>query len=172
MARTADGDVLVSHLVDDEHTHQVEEETGFAMTSGALSRRRYPLPSPVKQIAFRGMNLSVGRFGANAVRSILQKVLITGKPRTEARFAREIQLLEDDIVIHDHIDIADAPGMTVTDLTAGSDATSIYVANSNTFQESVLTPWVDLSEHTEALNRLRHLSLPPRRVFGGADEDE
>jgi hypothetical protein len=29
----------------------------------------------------------------------------------------------------------------LTELAAGSDATSIYVANSNVYQESVLCPW-------------------------------
>ncbi len=172
MARTSDGDVLVSHLVDDQHNQQVDATAGFALASGSLSRRRHPLPSPVKQIAFRGMNLSVGRFGANAVRTILQKVLITGKPRTGARFAREVVMTDDDVVIHDHLDLRDVPDMTVTDLATGSDATSIYVANSNTFQESVLTPWTDLSEHVGALNRDRRISLPPRHVFGDASEEE
>ncbi|MFU8806688.1 MAG: hypothetical protein ACNA8W_22965, partial [Bradymonadaceae bacterium] len=87
LAKTTDGDVLVSHLVDDFEIEIDLDGSRFA-ASGPMSRRRQPLPSPVKQIAFRSMNLSVGRFSANLVRSILQKVLITGKPRTDALFRR------------------------------------------------------------------------------------
>ena len=51
----------------------------------------------------------------------------------------------------------------------GSDATSIYVANSNTFQESVLLPWVDLRDHVPALNESGRVELPPRVVRGRGD---
>ena len=131
--------------------------------SGALSKRKQHLPSPVKQVAFRGMNLTVGRYNASLVRSTLQKVLITGKPRTDVQFSRQIELGDDGIVVKDRID-ARGSKVHLRRLAVGSDATSIYVANSNTFQESTLCPWVDLTPHLERLNRERVLDLPPRRV--------
>ncbi len=48
----------------------------------------------------------------------------------------------------------------------GSDATSIYVANSNTFQESTLLPWVDLRDQVPALNERRSVDAPPRVLRG------
>jgi len=163
MVQTRSGEVLVSHLID-EHEVEADVEAGRFVARGALSRRRQPLSSPVKQIAFRSMNVSVGRFSANAVRSILQKVLITGKSRTEARFRREFAFTEDQVTIRDALDLTDT-AFEVEHLAVPSDATSIYVANSNTFQESVLLPWVDLDAHVEALNRRRRLELPERRVL-------
>jgi hypothetical protein len=162
IAETEAGDVLVSHLVDD-HELEVDLERGKLAASGWLSRRRQPLPSPAKQIAFRAMNLSVGRVSANLVRGILQKVLITGKPRTSARFRRELHFGNESVVVRDQIDLSKT-AEKLRRLATGSDATSIYVANSNTFQESVLTPWNNLDEHVDAINRERVLSLPPREV--------
>ena len=114
------------------------------------------------------MNISVGRFGANAVRAILQKVLITGKPRTDVRFVREIRFGADDIAIADTIDASAAPSkLTFSDLSVASDATSIYVANSNVFQESVLMPWTDIDPADVAnLNQTRRVALPERRIRG------
>lgn len=167
MLRTDDGDVLVSHLVDEEHSFEVDEERGELRVEGPMSRRRHPLPSPVKQIMFRGMNLSVGRLGPNAVRAVLQKVLITGKPRTAVRFERRLKFGDDNIEITDGID-ATATDDMFADFAIGSDATSIYVANSNTFQESVLSPWLELNEHLGVLNHERRVECPTRSVL----EDE
>lgn len=166
MLRSDDGEVFVSHLVDPEHEAQFKE--GTATIRGAMSKRRYPLPSPVKQMMFRGMNLSVGRLGPNAVRTVLQKVLITGKPRTGIQFERQLTFTDDDISIRDTID-ATATDADFSDFACGSDATSIYVANSNTFQESVLLPWTDLSEHLGVLNHKRRVALPTRDVLAERD---
>jgi len=164
MARTESGDVLVSHLVDDETLIQPSVADGTFRTSGKMSRRRGQLSSPVKQIAFRTMNLSVGRLDANLVRGILQKFLITGKPRTDVRFKRAFRFEEDAIWIADTIDTTGADPVQFTDIAVGSDSTSIYVANSNTFQESTLLPWTDLTEALEPLNRQGFVELAERRV--------
>lgn len=163
IAETTDGDILVSHLVDDSFEVHADESAGVLRVSGVLSKRKYHLPSPLKQVAFRGMNLTIGRYDANLVRSTLQKVLITGKPRTDVRFRREIRFSEAGITIRDHLD-ARGSKVQFKRLAIGSDATSIYVANSNTFQESVLCPWIDLSDRLEALNRTRTLDLPTREI--------
>ena len=166
MLRTSDGTVMVSHLVDEEHLYDIDAEGGVVTVTGKLSKRRYPLSSPVKQILFRGMNLSVGRFGAHLVRQILQKVLITGKPRTEATFTRRLVLGADDVTVDDTLDIRGVQDVTVADVVAGSDATSIYVANSNTFQESVLLPWHPVSAaDVHTLNSTGRLELPQRRAL-------
>jgi hypothetical protein len=153
-----DGVCLVSHLVDDSFKIEVQPEKGIFVASGAMAKRRYPLPSPVKQMAFRSMNISVGRLGPNVVRGILQKVLITGKPRTEVTFKRSFEFLEDSIKIQNVVDAQDSDKSFVS-MATGSDATSIYVANSNTFQESVLLPWNDLDAHVGELNRDRRVEF-------------
>jgi hypothetical protein len=162
MARTTGGDAYVSHLVDD-YDIELDLDRGELVVGGKMCRRRHPLPSPVKQMAFRTMNLSVGRFSANAVRAILQKVLITGKPRTDVTFRRRFKLSDETISIVDEID-ASGESTEFDGLAVGSDATSIYVANSNTFQESVLLPWQEFDEHVDQLNHNRRVVLPERKV--------
>lgn len=164
MLKSATGEVFVSHLVDDFRLEVDLDRERFAV-SGVMARRRHLLPTPLKQMAFRGMNLSVGRFGANAVRSTLQKILISGKPRTAIRFSREVRFDSDDVRILDTLDASQVKDRFAA-CAAGSDATSIYVANSNTFQESVLLPWTDLSEHVATLNRDRRVDLPERSALG------
>jgi hypothetical protein len=162
MAETAEGQVLVSHLVD-EHEHHVDLAAGELVVSGFLSERRHQLSSPLKQMAFRALNLTVGRMDADLMRRTLQKVLITGKPRTPARFQRRIRFTEDRVTVLDSIDLS-ATGYQLVRLSIGSDATSIYVANSNTFQESMLLPWLDLPAEVALLNRNRCHSLPARDI--------
>lgn len=156
LLQTEDGDTLVSHLVDDTFTQNVDVDAGIFEAQGPMSKRRYPLPSPVKQMAFRGMNISVGRLGPNVVRGILQKVLITGKPRTDVTFKRSFKFEDDRIVIQNTVD-ASTTDLEFKSMATGSDATSIYVANSNTFQESVLLPWNDLDHHVATLNHNRNV---------------
>lgn len=158
MLQTTDGDVLVSHLVDD-HEIEAHPDTQTFTARGFLSRRRQPLSSPVKQILFRSMNLTVGRLHANMVRSILQKVLITGKPRTQIRFQRTFQFFDDRIECRDILDISQEK-IHLQHMAIGSDATSIYVANSNTFQESTLLPWRILDEHIENLHHTKTIEFP------------
>jgi hypothetical protein len=163
VARTSDGRVLVSHLVDSENELAVDLERGQLRVSGVMARRRQQFSSPVKQAAFRAMNLTVGRVSGNLVRKTVQRLLITGKPRTEVRFIRTLVFGPDEIVIQDTLELG--KGRTkLEQLAIGSDATSIYVANSNVFQESVLLPWIDLREHLPSLNTTGHAVLPERRV--------
>lgn len=162
--RDEDGEVLTSNFVDD-YALDVDVAAGRFGATGVLSKWKKQLSSPVKQIGFRGINLTVGRFpqSANLVRSTLQKVLITGKPRTDVRFERTFEFGDDTITITDTVD-ATADRRTFRELAVGPDATSIYVANSNVFQESVLLPWTDLSAHCEALNSAGRVTLPARQV--------
>jgi hypothetical protein len=97
----------------------------------------------------------VGRWWPNFLRSTLQKVLITGKRRTEYRFRREFQFGADGIKITSRMEKPPGAAKLVS-LHTGSDATSIYVANSNVYQRSVLLPWramrkllADLNDHNE-----------------------
>jgi hypothetical protein len=168
LLHSEDGDTLVSHLVDDSFKLDAKPNQNTFTATGAMARRRYPLPSPVKQMAFRGMNISVGRLGPNVVRGILQKVLITGKPRTEVEFKRVFEFGENTIIIKNEVD-ASASDKRFDSMATGSDATSIYVANSNTFQESVLLPWNDLDEHVATLNRQRKVDFTIELDFSAED---
>lgn len=136
-ATLADGRTVVSHLVQNDAAITADAEKGIFSVSSVLCRRRHNLPTPFKNIVFRVLLLTIGRFNANLTRSMLQKILITGKPTTPFRFERTIELRADRVIVEDRIDAA-AP---ITRLAVGADGTSIYVANSNVYQESVLCPW-------------------------------
>jgi hypothetical protein len=126
--------VVVTHLIDEENTINANTEDRCFMVEGVFSLRRTKLSSPLKLVIFRLLLLTIGRFAPNLTRSLIQKLLITQKPRTKYRFSREVRFLDDKVEISDEI----KDPIPLKRLSAGSDATSIYVANSNTYQESVL----------------------------------
>ena len=154
---TDDGRVLVSHLVDPDA--RIEVDGNVIRIEGRFGFRKQQLSSPVKQMAFRTLNMTVGRANPNLLRATLQKVLITGKPWADVTFVRTLTVEDDDLIVEDSID-ATQSDLRFTRLLVGSDATSIYVANSNVFQESVLLPWVELPEQLDALARNRRIDLP------------
>jgi hypothetical protein len=95
------------------------------------------------------------------VRAALQKVLILGKAPLPIRFRRTFALEDNRIVVTDEVR---APrSLRWRRLSAGTDATSIYVANSNTFQESRLLPWRHFPEAVKALAAKGTARM--RRVF-------
>lgn len=150
VAELANGKVVVSHLMDELHETTATPETGEFECKGLFSRRQKKLSSPVRLIVFRILNLTISRFWPNLVRSLIQRLLITGKNRTDYRFERTIEFRSDSIKITD----AFPNPIPVKRLSAGSDATSIYVANSNVFQESVVrVPWAHATEDIVTLTR-------------------
>ena len=142
IARDTAGTVLVSHLVDGEFQIEADDAARRYVVSGRLSKRRSKLATPITQVAFRLLNLTLGRFAPNLLRTVLQKILITGKPRTAWRFQREFTLAEGRVTVTTTLTRPDgAPALV--EACFGSDATSIYVANSDVYQRGVLTPWRD-----------------------------
>ncbi len=138
IAESAAGKVIVAHLIDD---HVIECAPGAreCTVSGVLSKRRTALATPMRQIAFRLLTSVVGRFFPGLIRSVIQKLLITGKPRTTHQFRRTLRFLPDAVEITDVV--RPDRGDRLIRIGTGSDATSIYVANSNVFQSSVMLPW-------------------------------
>ena len=135
-----DGTVIVSHLVQEDNliTREMEGEDELRwVVDGVMCKRRSNQMSVLKNLLLRVWCFLIGRFNANLTRSLVQKIAITGKPKTRYRFQREIEILPDRIRVTDRLD----PDIPFKRLSIGSDATSIYVANSLTYQESRLCPW-------------------------------
>jgi len=165
IAKLRDGRILVSHLVDEHHAIQVDETRIGARVDGHMSLRKKMLPTPFKQIIFRAINLTLGRFAPNLLRSTLQKKLIVGKPRTEFRFERRLHFDEESVTITDTLTRPRSEDRIVS-VHAGSDATSIYVANSNVYQESVLLPWRNLGDSfVEQVNTQGQATVSHSLVF-------
>ncbi|GIK20270.1 MAG: hypothetical protein DYG93_05000 [Leptolyngbya sp. PLA2] len=137
IGETADGRVVVTHLVQHDLIVRADPGTGVFEVEGDFCYRRRNQMTVLKQLILRAWVLTIGRFNANLTRSLVQKVAITGKPKAPYRFARRVEIAGDRVVVTDRFP-ADMP---LRRLSVGSDATSIYVANSNVYQESVLCPW-------------------------------
>lgn len=150
IGRLDDGGVLVTHLQDEQHRVDADPELRRFRVEGVFSRRSSKLSSPMRQIAFRLINITLGRFAPNLVRFLLQKLLITGKKRTAFRFARTIAFDDAAITIEDELPDA----VPFESLSAGADATSIYVAASNPYQEAILRrPWMHAPDDVVAAAR-------------------
>jgi hypothetical protein len=152
VAELEDGTVAVMHIVADNRTERSGDGRTIKIT-GRFQRRRQPLPTPFKQIVFRVLNLTIGRFNPNLVRSTLQRILITGKAPLPLAFRRTVTFDDDKITITDEIRTVGNKPIRLKRLAASSDATSIYVANSNVYQDSVLTPWVFFEDETAIFNK-------------------
>ena len=139
----SDGRVIVSHLQDEKHVVEAIPEQGLLNVKGVMSVRSGKLATPFRQILFRILNMSLGRFFPNVLRALLQRLLITGKKRTDLHFERTIECGKGLLRVTDHI----PTGASFTRLSIGSDATSIYVAASNVYQESTIScSWLDAPE--------------------------
>lgn len=133
-----DGSVVVTHLVDDQCEVAADTDAREFQVDGSFCTRRAKLSSPFKIVVFRILLLTIGRFAPNLTRTLIQKLLITYKPRTPYRFSRRVRFLDDGVEIED----TTKDPIPLKRLSVGPDATSIYVANSNVYQESVLLcPW-------------------------------
>ena len=172
IGRTADGKVIVSHLVDDYDISADVANRRFR-AAGRMCLRKQKLATPFTQIVFRLINLTLGRFAPNLLRRMLQKILITGKPRTEYRFEREFAFGPDQVGVTSRLS-GPADTAPLRSLHIGSDATSIYVANSNVYQRSVLYPWQDLTPligDMAARGQIEHLATVNCARSPGAGPD-
>jgi len=164
-----DGTVAVTHFVQHDNIITCPPDLGADETTfhieGNFCRRKPNLMSVMKQLLLRGWLLFIGRFNANLTRSIIQKMAITGKPKLPYRFQRKISIHPEKVIVEDKF----PKDMPLSRISIGSDATSIYVANSLTHQESRLCPW----QHAE----LDHLPIEnewrvwQRTYFRGSGHD-
>jgi hypothetical protein len=138
MVQLEDGTVLVAHLLNHANEVKWDPVNQTLTVSGPLCRRRAPVMTPVKQMVFRLLALTIGRCHPNLLRRLIQKLFITGKAATNATFARTIRFTGAAIEITDAIDLHGV-GRPVA-VIASPDSTSIYVASSNSFQATNLLP--------------------------------
>jgi hypothetical protein len=156
-----DGRVVVTHIVGKNRV-RISEDKRSLVVDGVFQVRSTLLPTPFKQILFRMFLLTLGRFNANAVRSFLQKILIVQKAPLPIKFRRRLFAEDDCLIVEDTV--RKPRSIRFKRLSCGTDATSIYVANSNVFQESVLVPWRHFTgAEVEQLNR--HGRVTKRWVF-------
>jgi hypothetical protein len=138
MVQLEDGTVLVAHLLNRANEVKWNVDDCTLVIRGHLCRRRAPVMTPVKQMVFRLLALTVGRCNPNWLRQLIQKLFITGKAVTQATFTRTIRFADEAIEITDAMDLHGAG--TASRVIAAPESTSIYVASSNSFQATNLLP--------------------------------
>ena len=138
MVQLEDGRVLVAHLYNRANQVTWDAAQGVLTIAGSLCRRRSPLMTPVKQMIFRVLALTLGRCNPNWLRLVVQKLFITGKPVTAATFKRVIRWGADSVAITDEMQL-NGVGRPVAVL-AVPESTSIYIASSNPYQAANLLP--------------------------------
>ena len=143
----------VGHLVG---PYDIQVENDRMLIQGALGWAKQKQMTPLNLMILRGVMFTVGRFFPNLIRSLLQKVLITGKKPTPFRFSREFrwrgEANDSDAGYWQVTDELHAESWSdVVSAGIGCDQTSIYVVMSRTFQSSQLQPWLDLTDKIQQL---------------------
>ena len=163
------GRVLVSHAVnapgdDDPHNRvEVDEREGTAVVTTRMCWASKKLASPLRQVAFRLGTGTLGRVAPNLLRSLLQRILITGRRPAPLLLERRIDWSPDPPTVTDVLTaLPGAPELAR--LYRSTDATTIYVATSNPAQDGVLMPWDELAEHLPSLQEEGRVTI--RRELG------
>ncbi len=163
IVETADGTVSVSQMHDRDRSVDVETEsdgTTRITVSGPLHATRFETATPLKQSILHTGMWAVGRWCRTAVRKLLQRRLITGRNRFPIQLTRTIELGPGNVPVQvtDEIELT-RPAVRVRRMAVGTDHQAAYVAASGVYQDSVLEPWTDLSEHVDTLNRERRVAI-------------
>jgi hypothetical protein len=144
----------VGHLVSNYQTTITDSEI---VISGSLGWAKQKQMNSLNLIILRLVMLSVGRFFPNLIRTILQKILITGKKPAPFQFYRRLRWQDGRWQVTDELTAASWDDVIAADI--GSDRTSIYVVMSRTFQPGQLQPALDLTERIKSLRGDRVFSL-------------
>ena len=144
----------VAHLVGD---YDVEVSENRISIRGNLGWSKQTQMTPAKLMILRIVNLSIGRFFPNLIRSLLQKILITGKREAPFTFVRQMDWHNGQWQITDELK-ADSWN-AVRSVGISSHQTSIYVVMSRVFQAGQLQPWLDLTERVKTLGEGQVLTV-------------
>ena len=144
----------VGHLVSN---YQVTLEADKITIAGSLGWAKQKQMNSLNLIGLRLVMLSIGRFYPNLIRSILQKILITGKNKAPFQFKRVLTWSDGAWHILDELSAESWSKVVAAGI--GCDQTSIYVVMSRTFQPGQLQPWLDLTERVQQLETGATLKL-------------
>jgi hypothetical protein len=137
----------VGHLVDDYQVELAEDEISIR---GSLGWAKQTQMTTVKLLVLRIVMYTVGRFFPNLIRTLLQRVLITGKKEAPFTFERRLRWEDRQWKLYDEIRARSWDQVVAAGI--GSDQTSIYVVMSRTYQAGQLQPWLDLTGKIKKLS--------------------
>jgi hypothetical protein len=158
IARQYDGRCLATHLMD-RYEHEVQENA--IRIKGTFGYVKHHTFTPLSMLVFYGVMLTLGRFGSNVIRALLQRMLIVGKRPAPLVFQRTIQFDQQVTLIDELWDQRTdrQEKRRFTALYAGTDHTSIYVAMSNAYQATTLQPWTDYTPYLAPLTHTGHIKI-------------
>lgn len=136
----------VGHLIG---PYQVQVADDEIIIQGQLGWAKHQQMTPAKLILLRLVMLTGGRFFPNAIRKLLQKMLITGKQDTPYRFMRKFAWENGNWHVTDELKAESWENVIGAGI--GGDQTSIYVVMSRTFQVGQLQTWLDLTGEVQKL---------------------
>ena len=136
----------VAHLVDAYDT-EIDENT--VTVCGRLGWAKQTQMTPAKLLLLRCAMLTVGRFWPNAIRWLLQRLLIVGKEDAPFSFRRRLHWDGRAWCVQD--ELHGSSWAQVRQVGIGGHQSSIYVVMSRPFQDGQLQPWLDLSDRLPAL---------------------
>ncbi|MGK7890454.1 MAG: hypothetical protein AB4042_14050 [Leptolyngbyaceae cyanobacterium] len=141
----------VGHLVGPS---EIQVERDRILIQGNLGWAKQKQMTPFNLLILRLVMFTVGRFFPNLIRSLLQKVLITGKKPAPFRFVRQLEWQADSSgrgfwQLTDELQAQSWQSVIAAGI--GCDQTSIYVVMSRTFQAGQLQPWLDLTAQVKPL---------------------
>jgi hypothetical protein len=150
VAITDTGERLVTHMVDPNA--EVIWGDRAVTIRGHFQYAPRKLAAPMKQVTFRLVNCTIGRLTPDLVRRILQRSLITGKRPASLAFERRLDWSQEGAIsVRGRIWPEGSGSPRLARLYGSTDATSIYVATSNVWQDASLAVWDDLSSAAEVL---------------------
>jgi hypothetical protein len=144
--RMRDGQTAVAHLIDN-YQRDIKEDR--VSVSGQMGWSKQKQLTPLRLVLLRLLNVTIGRFAPNALRVLLQRMLVTGKTTAPFRFERTMEWNGSGWSITDQIEAKSWRSVAAAGI--GPDQTSIAVAMSRPFQFGQLQPWLDLSEKVRSL---------------------
>jgi hypothetical protein len=136
----------VGHLMGDYAIEAGEDEISIR---GQLGWAKQKQMTPRNLLLLRLLTLTLGRVAPNLVRSLLQKLLITGKQDAPFTFHRRFRWEQGRWVVTDELKADSWAGVLAAGI--GGAQTSIYVVMSRTFQAGQLQPWLDLTAQVRKL---------------------
>jgi hypothetical protein len=137
----------VGHLIDD---YQVELSEDQISIRGSLGWAKQTQMTTPKLLILRGVMITLGRFFPNLIRTLLQRMLITGKQAAPFTFQRTLSYSNGTWQIGDELEAQTWEPVIAAGI--GGDQSSIYVVMSRTFQAGQLQPWLDLTDQVRQLS--------------------
>lgn len=160
--RTRNGRTAVTHL---EGAQEAELDADRIVIAGRMAWTKAARLTPIKSIVLRVIMLSVGRFFPDLIRSLLQKLLVTGRKAAPFRFRRELIWADGAWTIRDEVFADDGWG-EVVEFGIGGFQSSVTTIMARVWQPDQLQPWLDLSDRLGNLGD-RDALVVERRVEAG-----